>query len=147
MRVRRGGDARFKDRNPRPARGPEVLSLVQLRHYVNLFWTDRRYGICHIRGGKAAFLRFCGERLTHHIQDKLLDQDSEYFPADLQRQLSKKIQQVLRGQIIFVPVNDGQATWKPLLSAPQPPLDDGVPFYDHQFRIEHTALGPRIRKI
>jgi hypothetical protein len=144
---RHGGHYSYIWPNPRPARGPEILSLTQLRHYIGLFWTDRRYGICHIRGGKQAFLRFCGSPLDQQIRMKLLNRESEYFGADLQRQLSRKVLQILRGHIIFVPTSDTEATWKPLMDAPQPPLEGLVPFHDHHFRIEHTAIGPKIRRL
>ena len=140
---------RYVERNKKPATGPDVLSLCQLRHYVRLFWTDRRYGVCHIPGGKAAFLRFCTPRLASYVSQRITPDkpSSEYFPADLQRLLSKKVHQVLRGQIIFVEVDAKTATWRPLLHAPEPPLEHFIPFHDHHFRIEHTAIGPKIRRL
>ena len=139
----------FIYRNPRPARGVDVLTLTQLRHYLRLFWSERQYGICHIPGGKAAFLRWCGDAATgNQIREKLLAQNprSEYLSARLQRILSRKVLAVLRGQVIFVEDTPGTATWRPLLGSPEPPVPGELVAPDHQFRIEHTPVGPRIRR-
>jgi hypothetical protein len=139
---------RHPERNPSPAYGRDVLTLAQLRHYVRLFWTERRYGICALNGGKAAFLRFVGPEYTQHVRDKLLAQPpkSEYLSKPLQRLLSRKVLQVLRGQVIFVEVDSG-ATWRPMLGCPEPPDEDFRPMRDHEFRVERTVIGPKIRKL
>jgi hypothetical protein len=145
----RSGSPSFVSRNTRPARGQDILTLTQLRHYVRLFWTDRRYGISHIKGGKTAFLRFVGEEHKHHILLKLVKTTpgSEYLSARLQRILSRKVLQVLRGEVIFIENGPITATWRPLLGCPEPPMPDELPPRDHEFRLEKTVLGPRIRRI
>jgi hypothetical protein len=142
-------DDRIRHRNPRPARGPDILTLTQLRHYVRLFWTDRRYGICGLAGGKQAFLRFCGGDpvIRHAIHYRLLLGHTEWLPEAQQRLLSRKVGQILRGEVIFIEVAPRTATFRPMLGAPEPPIPGAVPFYDHQFRLEHTVMGPKIRRI
>jgi hypothetical protein len=139
----------FTARNRRPARGQDILTLTQLRHYLRLFWGDRRYGISHVIGGKTAFLRFCGEEHKHHILLKVVkaDPQSEYLSARLQRILSRKVLQVLRGEVIFIQNGPNTATWRPLLGCPEPPMPEELPARDHEFRVEKTVLGPRIRRI
>jgi len=135
-------------RNLRPAYGQDVLTLTQLRHYVRLFWSERQYGICGLHGGKAAFLRFVGEEYAQHLRAKLLADppQSEYLSKRMQRMLSRKVLQVLRGQIIFVETPKG-ATWRPMLGAPEPPVVDALPYRDHEFRLEKTPFGPKIRRL
>lgn len=132
------------ERNPRPACGHDVLTLSQLRHYVRLFWQERRYGICSVYGGKAAFLRFVGDEFARHLQAKILGDESDYLSKPFQRVLSRKVLQVLRGQVIFVETATG-ATWRPMLGSPEPPCELEIPHRDHEFRLEKTVLGPKIR--
>lgn len=142
-------DTAFTARNPNPARGQDILTLTQLRHYVRLFWTDRRYGICGLQGGKTAFLRFCGEDWKAQIVTKIIRDppESEYLSARLQSTLSRKVLQVLRGQVIFIENSPKTATWRPLLGAPEPPVPDELPARDHEFRLQMTVVGPKIRRI
>lgn len=143
------GSPTFKYRNPRPALGTAVLTLGQLRYYFRRFWEERAYGISHVTGGKAAFLRYCGDdAVGYQIRDKILSKEprSEYLSAQLQRVLSRKVLAVLRGEVIFVEDGGGRATWRPVLGEPEPPIPGEVLRPDHQFRIEHTAIGPRIRR-
>lgn len=139
-----------RERNRRPATGHDVLTLSQIRHYVRLFWTVRAYGICGLIGGKRAFLRFVGEQYQAQVLAKIVSKKpiSEYLSAPLQRVLSRKILQVLKGEVIFVEISGGQTTWKPMLKNPQPPLPfESAPPREHEFRIEHTVMGPKIRRV
>jgi hypothetical protein len=140
---------RYTQRNTRPARGPDVLTLSLLRHYLRKFWTDRVYGICGIQGGKEAFLRFCGEEFKYLIKDTLLREEplSEYLPARAQRMLSRKVRQVLRGEVIFVQDSGKTATWRPILGAPEPPVPHELPAKDHEFWLQKTPFGPKIRRL
>lgn len=139
-----------RERNRRPAVGKDVLTLSQIRHYVRLFWTERAYGICGIHGGKRAFLRFVGDQYQAQVLAKIVSKKplSEYLSAPLQRVLSRKILQVLRGEVIFYEVPRGQTTWRPMLKDAQPPLPFlSAPPRQHEFRIEHTVMGPKIRRV
>lgn len=139
----------FISRNPHPARGRDVLTITQLRHYLRKIWRERRYGVCHIHGGRAAFMRFCGIEWKWLIITRLLPEvsESEYLSARAQRILSRKVLQLLRGEVIFVDDGHGKATWRPVLGRKEPPVAADIRPPDHEFRIEHTAIGPKIRRL
>ena len=134
-------------RNPRPARGKDILTRDQLRYYLRKFWDDEAYGVCQVRGGKEAFLRWCGDDIRWQIMHKLLapEPESLWLPARVQRIMSRKVLMVLRGQVIFIPEGVG-AIWRPLFDNPQPPVPEAVPRRDHEFRIDHTPVGIKIRR-
>lgn len=139
-----------RERNRRPAIGRDVLTLSQIRHYIRLFWTVRGYGICGLHGGKDAFLRFVGDEYRAQVLAKITSKTplSEYLSAPLQRVLSRKILQVLKGEVIFVEQPGGKVIWKPLMKSPQPPFPvEMAPPREHEFRWEWTVVGPKIRRV
>lgn len=138
--------------NQKPAYGHDVLSVSQLRYWIRKFRQEREYGVCHIRGGWGAFLRYVGYPLAFQVQQRLSPAavpDAHYLSAKAQRAISRKVWAVLRGEVIFVELRGGptSATFKPTLGHLQPPLPDSVPVYEHPMRVEWTPIGPKLRRL
>ena len=136
------------EKNPNPARGDGILTLDQLRYYIRAFKRDPRYGIAGLPHGFAAFVRFCGLDLKWQLKAKILPDTaySNWLPARVQRRLSSKVRQVLKGQVIFVPASRQHSTWKAVFDSPVPPVPGDIPHRDHEFLLERTVVGPKVRR-
>lgn len=118
-------------RNPNPARGRDIYSLDELRHYCRLLFRDRKYGVCHVAGGKVAFARACGYKRLESLYDTLVADPprNEFLSAVKQRTVSRIVRMVLNGKLYFVtsPTNAGRAMARinidgtPLLEQPPAP--------------------------
>lgn len=142
--TRRFDWAASKTVNPRPATGPGVLTCDQLRAYLRRFRTDARYGICGYRGGWGAFVRGCGD--AGKYLNRLVPERPRalWIPAAVQLTLSRKVRQVLSGQLYLVETPEG-VTWR--IDANGKPLQIEPPQRTHRLKIDHTQLGIRIRKL
>lgn len=130
--------------NPRPATGPGVLTVDQLKTYLRAFRHDPRYGICGVRGGWGAFARACGD--SSKYLNRLVPESPQnvWIPAWVQATLSRKVRQVLSGQLYILEEAQG-VRW---CIEPNPkPLNVAPLQRNHRLYIDHTAIGPRIKKI
>lgn len=136
-------------RNPNPARGPEVYSLDELRHYCRLFWRNRMYGVCHVSGGQKAFSKACGLDKRSFI-GIFIDEPpkQQYLRADTQRRVSKAVRNVLTGKIHYEtdPQNVRGAIGKFDFEG-KPPA--GVKEFPRtaEFRLQYSRFGPRLHRL
>lgn len=149
MRLRfRYEDMRF-ERNPFPARGPEVLSLDELRHYLRKFWSDPVYGIVNVKGAKAAFLRAVGIGSGAFLALFIHEPPGfQFMGRKTQRAISKAVLNVLHGKIHYETdlrrINYAIGVYDP---AGQPPQGAPALAREVRFLLHQTRFGPRIARI
>lgn len=135
-------------RNPRPARGAEVLSLDELRRYLRLFWSDPEYGLAPVAGAFSAFIRACDVSAQHFRNIFLLEPPRQQFMGnDLQRRVSKAVLNVISGRIHYETdpkqVSRALGIYDPTGAPPGkiPPLRRDI-----QFTLRTTPYGPRLSR-
>ncbi len=121
-----------------------MLTIDQLKFYLRRFRRDPRYGICVRHGGWTAFTRACGDSAKYLNRLVPTNPQNNWIPARVQLTLSRKVRQVLAGQLYILETPEGM-TW---CIEPHPrPLDVEPPPRNHPMYIEHTAIGPKIRRL
>lgn len=144
---------RYRDmpftRNPWPARGPNVLSLDELRRYIRLFWLDPEYGLSEVRGAYQVFRRKCQLDTTYFRRLFLMQPpEMEYLSQSRQRLCSKAVLDVLTGRIHYeenphnlcraVAVYDPHGT---------PPGGIAAMKRDIPFSVRFERFGPRLHRL
>lgn len=136
-------------RNPWPARGAEVFSLDELRHYLRKFWEDPVYGICQVSGAKPAFLRACHIPVGYF--KKLFIDDppgQQYLSARMQRRISKHVLNVLTGKIHYE-TNLKRVRYAVGVYDPHgvPPASAPPIVRETRFILAYNQFGPRIARL